>query len=560
MLPTSVDVVVMGSGAGGLTAAITAAKGGRSVLLVEKADVIGGTTAWSGGGVWAPNNHHMASADEPDSPEQAAAYLQAVLGNHYDADMAAAFVRNARTAVRFLEDNSRSVRFLSYPGSDYHPDLPGAARRARTLLPRPFNGRDLGPWLKRLRRPKAEMTIFDGMQIETAEIKDFQSIFRSPAALARCLGLMGRYGLDRLRYGRSTRLIRGTALAAALLEAALEAGVDVRTGETVTALIRRGGRIAAVEFDRPGGRVEVGVRHGVVMATGGFSAHPDLRSTHLPDVERHLQLLPDENAGDGLTLALRAGAVLGSGLGSPAIFTPASRRTRRDGRESVYPHFAFDRCKPGALLVDQSGRRFVNEAESYHTLVKRMHERGVSPAWLIGDHRFLRAYGMGLARPAPAPYRSFVREGYLVQAPTLQALAARIGVDPQGLAQTAEEMNRFAETGVDEAFGKGSNIYTRLLGDAEHAPNPCLGPVRTAPFYALALWPTDVGTSLGLAIGPDGAVQDAEGAAIPGLYAAGLDAHAALRGYYPGAGTQLGQAIAFGYAAGRSLAGQPIAA
>ncbi|WP_409019391.1 FAD-dependent oxidoreductase [Brevundimonas vesicularis] len=558
MLPSSVDVIVVGSGAGGLTAAITAARGGQRVLLVEKADVVGGTTAWSGGGVWIPTNHHMSAAGEPDSPEMAATYIQAMLGNHFDAEMTTAFVRNGRSAIRFLEDNSRSIRFVSYPGSDYHPDLPGAAKKARTLLPKPYDGRQLGPWLKRLRRPKSEMTIFDGMQIEATEIRDFQSMFRSPTSMIKVLGLMSRYGLDRLRYGRATRMIRGTALAAAMLEAALDAGVDIRTDVSVRTLIRRGGRIAAVEFDSPSGPIEVLARKGVVMATGGFSSNPKWREAHLPCPDQHLSLLPVENAGDGLRLGQDVGAVLGGGLGSPAIFTPGSRRRLRDGSESVYPHFAFDRCKPGALLVDASGRRFVNEAQSYHTLIKRMHELGIAPAWLIGDHRFLRRYGMGMARPAPAPYRSFVREGYLVQAPTLADLARRIGVDADALVQTAAEMNLFAETGVDETFGKGSDIYTRVLGDAEHAPNPCLGPVRQAPFYALALWPTDVGTSLGLAIGPDGAVKDGDGAAIPGLFAAGLDAHASLRGYYPGAGTQIGQAIAFGYAAGRTLSGLPL--
>lgn len=558
MLPTSVDVIVIGSGAGGLTAAIAAAKGGRSVLLVEKADVIGGTTAWSGGGVWIPTNHHMDQAGEPDSPEQAAAYIQAVLGNHYDTEMAAAFVRNGAAAIRFLEDNSRSVRFVSYAGSDYHPELPGAATKARTLLPKPFDGRTLGPWLKRLRRPKTEMTVFDGMQIETAEIKLFQNIFRSPVAFAKCMALLSRYGLDRALYGRGTRMIRGTALAAALLETALDAGVDIRTGLQAKTLIKRGGRVSGVTFATAAGPVEIAARSGVVIATGGFSGNADLRSAHIPDADHHLQLLPKENTGDGLALAQQAGAAIGSGAGSPAIYTPGSWRRLKNGETSVYPHFAFDRCKPGALLINASGRRFVNEAESYHTLVKRMHELGVAPAWLIGDHRFLRAYGMGMARAAPSPYKPLIREGYLVEAPTLAALAKKIGVDAAGLVETAAAMNRYAETGVDEEFGKGSSIYTRVLGDADHKPNPCLGPVATAPFYALALWPTDVGTSQGLDIAPNGAVKGADGATIPGLYAAGLDAHASLRGYYPGAGTQIGQAIAFGYAAGRSLADQSI--
>lgn len=554
MFPTSVDVIVIGSGAGGLTAAITAAQGGRSVLVVEKADVIGGTTAWSGGGVWIPTNHLMASASEPDTPEKAATYIQAVLGNHYDAEMAQAFIRHGAEAIQFLEAHSQWVRFVSYAGSDYHPDLPGAAAKARTLLPTPFDGRRLGPWLKQLRRPKAEMTVFGGMQIETTEIKYLQNVFKSPTAFWKSMGLISRYAVDHLRFGRGTRMIRGTALAAALFQTALDYGVQFQTGATVKRLLRRGSRIGAVEFSTPQGSIEVEARRGVVLATGGFSGNAEMRDANIPAPASHLQMLPKENTGDGLALGRQTGAVLGRDGGSNAIFAPASQRALPGGNVSVYPHFAFDRCKPGALLVDARGRRFVNEAESYHTLVKRMHELGVSPAWLIGDHAFLRKYGMGLARAAPYPYKRFVREGYLIQADTLEALAERIGVDPTGLIDSAARMNVYAESGVDADFGKGSNIYTRVLGDAEHKPNPCLGAVRTAPYYALPLWPTDVGSSLGLDIGPDAGVLDTSGEHIPGLYAAGLDAHAALRGFYPGAGTQIGQAVAFGYAAGRSLA------
>lgn len=553
MFPTAVDVIIVGSGAGGLTAAITAAHHGLSVLVLEKAEAIGGTTAWSGGGVWIPTNHLMEAAGEPDSPGQAQTYIQAVLGNHYDGGMARAFVRHAADAVRFLEAETPSVRFVSYAGSDYHPDLPGAARKARTLLPKPFDGRRLGPWLKRLRRPKPEMTVFNGMQIETTEVRDFQNILRSPAAFLRCLGLMARYGKDVVVHGRGTRMIRGTALAAAMLEAALDKGVDVRTGVIVRGLSCRGRQVAGVEVETVSGRITIGARRGVVLATGGISANPEFRPSLIPDATHHLQVLPRENTGDGAAYARDAGAVLGSDVGSNAIFAPASSRRLKSGETSVYPHFGFDRCKPGALIVGPDGRRFVNEGESYHTLVKRMHERGVSPAWLIGDHRFLRAYGMGMARAAPYPYKPFVRESYLIEADTLEALAGKIGVDPEGLVESAANMNRYAASGVDEEFGKGSDIYTRLLGDAEHGPNPSLGPIRTAPFYALALRPTDVGASLGIAINADGQALDASGVPIAGLYAAGLDAHAALRGYYPGAGTQIGQAIAFGYAAGQAL-------
>lgn len=549
------DVIVLGSGAGGLTAAMTAAAKGRSVLLIEKADAIGGTLAWSGGGVWIPTNHHMSEVRETDSADKADVYIKSVLGNRYDSEMADAFVRNGAEAISFVEGLGPWIRFVPYAGSDYHPDLPGAAAKARSMLPAPFDGRQLGPWLQRLRRPKPEMTIFNGLQIETAEMRTFQDVFRSPTAFLKVMRRLAGYGKDLVRYGRGTRLIRGTALAAAFLRTAIDLGVTVRTNTTVSRLTTdTGGRVTGIAIGKGASEVIIEARHGVVLATGGFSGNADMRGTHIPNAADHLQLLPAENTGDGARLAGEIGASLGTGAGANAIYTPASSRVRPDGTRSVYPHFAFDRCKPGALLVGKDGHRFVNEAESYHTLVQKMHERGISPAWLIADRPFLRKYGMGLARPAPHPYRHLIREGYLFEAPTLDELAAKIGIDPQGLNDSARRMNEYAREGRDPDFNKGGDIYTRVLGDPEHKPNPCLGPISEAPFYALPLYPTDVGTSLGLAINPDAAVLNAAGQVIPGLYAAGLDAHAALRGFYLGAGTQIGQAMAFGYAAGRALA------
>ncbi|MEC3911889.1 FAD-dependent oxidoreductase [Sphingobium sp. CR2-8] len=550
------DVIVLGSGAGGLTAAITASAHGRSVLLVEKADVIGGTLAWSGGGVWVPGNHHMADVGESDSPEKARLYLRGHLGNYYDEEAVDAFLSNAAEAFHFLEGVGKWIRFKSYPGSDYHPLLPGAAEMARSMLPVPFDGRVLGAWLAKLRRPKREMTIFGGLQIEAAEIPLFQDVFRSPSAFAHVVRRLAQYGLDLIRHGRSVRLIRGTALAAALLRTALDLRVTIMHGTQVSRLLQdETGRVTGIRMlARPGEDGEIVARCGVVLATGGFSANKMLRQRYLPDPANHLTLLPSANGGDGISLALAAGAVMGAGAAAPAIYAPASRRHLSDGSESVYPHFMFDRCKPGSMIVGPDGQRFVNEAESYHTLVQRMHALKISPAWLIAGHVFLRRYGMGLARPAPNPYRHLIREGYLIRGRSLHELATKIGVDPAGLRESAERMTRYAQAGNDPDFGRGGDIYTRNLGDPAHGPNSSLGAVDVGPFYAVALYPTDVGTSLGLAVRGDGAVLAADGTTIPGLFAAGLDANAALRGFYPGAGTQIGQAMAMGYASGKSLA------
>lgn len=550
------DLVIVGSGAAGMVAAITAACRGLSVLVVEKSPQIGGTTSYSGGAGWLPLNPHMERIGVTDSREDAERYIRALTGDFFDAEMVGAYLDNTAAMVDELEENSSAVRFQPFLAPDYHSEVPGAAASARSLLPLPFDGRKLGSWLFRLRDAKPELTVLGGMQVDPAEAAHLQRSLSSWASLKVTLWLVSRYLVDKMRYGRGTRMIRGLALSARLLRSALDAGVEVWTDSVALRLVGPAGAVNGLIVSRAGREIEIITTRGVVLAAGGFGASREMMAEAIPFPETHISVLVDTNTGDGIKMAQAVGATYGPENATNAIWAPGSSRRRTDGTLATYPHFAFDRCKPGSIMVGNDGQRFANEAQSYHVLVQRMQQTGNVPAWLIGDHHFLRTYGMGMARPWPYPYRHLVREGYLVQAPTLAALAAKIGVPAKALVNSAERMNRFAKSGTDEDFGKGENAYHRSLGDPDHSPNPCLGPISRAPYYALALYSTDAGTTRGLRVDRLARVVDASGQPIAGLYAAGLDMHSPLRGFYPGAGTMIGPAMTFGYIAGRHAASE----
>jgi succinate dehydrogenase/fumarate reductase flavoprotein subunit len=546
---TEVDVIVIGSGVGGLTAAITAGLAGARVLVLEKADCLGGTTAWSGGAAWIPCNPHMHELGIEDTREAARAYLRKVMGADFDQCLVDAFLDHGRTMISELEAKT-SIKFTPLRLPDYHSDFAGAVFEGRALLPAPFDGRLLGATLERMRTAKREFTVLRGMQVDPTEAAHLQNSWRRWSSFRISAGLVFPYILARLRFGRDTRLIRGQALIGRLLQSATDLNVELRTGVTVDSLVVREGRVSGVRV-RGGDSEVITARYAVMVATGGFAANKEMCAKHYPLAQHHIQMLPDANQGEGLTMARAIGAVLGSGNADPAIWMPASHHVYPDGTVGRFPDFSSNRVKPGALMVDGSGKRFVNEAASYHSVVRVMHAQRVSPAWLIADRNFLRKYGLGLVRPFPYPFRHYIKQGYLIEAASVTALARALAVDAAALTETITRFNRFANTGVDADFGKGSDIYARALGDREHRPNPCLGPVQQPPFYATALYPSSCGTALGLRTNEHAQVLNGAGQAIEGLYACGLDMNSVFRGNYPGAGANIGPAMTFAFIAAR---------
>ena len=554
-----IDLLVIGAGAAGMTAALVGAIEGLRTLLCEKTSMVGGTTSTSAGTVWIPGSHQSAKAGIADSIEDAKTYLNAVVGPLGSNAGRAAFLDTGPAVLDYLEAHT-DVRFIPAPAHPDYQDRTGAAFGGRALGAAPFDGRTLGPDFARVRPPRPEFLVLGGMMVGKSDIPPLLAPFGSLAALKHVIGLIGRHALDRLRHNRGTRLIMGNALVARLLYSLRRHGIPVLFETRLEQLILKDGRVAgAVLRDAQGPRI-IRVRKGVVLATGGIAWNEQLRTLLFPEPARRFSLAPEDNTGDGITAALQAGAGLDDDLKSPALWMPSSVMRRPDGTMSVYPHIILDRAKPGLIAVNSAGRRFVNEADSYHDFVAAMlrtHQTVPSiPAFLICDGSFIRDYGLGLVHPGTRDLRRFLGSGYLKRADTLATLAQAIGVDAEGLQDTVTRHNVFAHSGVDEEFGRGASPLNRFNGDADHQPNPCMRPIGPGPFFAVAVWPTDLAGSAGLHTDENARVLDLNQAPIDGLYAAGADAASIFRGTYPGPGTMIGPALVFGWRAAMHAAGK----
>lgn len=547
------DVVVLGSGAAGLTAAVTASLEGLSCIVLEHLDVLGGTSARSSGTVWVPANRHM--ADHVTDLTEARRYVEALTAGRGDPALRETFLLAAPHMEADLSARA-GLAFRPFPQApDYRQDMPGAAQGWRPLEPLPFDGRTLGVDFARLASPLPELMLFGGLMVTRAEAAELLRADRSPSAAALGLRLVGRYLRDRTRWPRGTRLVMGNALVARLIAAARRLGVALRTGVQTTALITDAGRVAGVEIATDNGTARIAARC-VVLAGGGFPASPEWRTREMPAPVPVYTPASPGCVGRTIELGLAAGAVLGPSLGDNGLWFPSSIARRRDGSTAVYPHIVLDRGKPGSLAVNQHGERFVNEAVSYHEFVRGMYRAADAiPAWMICNRAFIQRYGLGMIRPRTPSLRSYVRSGYLVEADSLAQLASQIKVPAAALERTVERFEGFALTGVDEDLGRGGTSYERAGGDPAHAPNPCLGPIGPGPYYAVALHPTPLGTSRGLLTDTRARALDGEGRPIPGLYVCGNDMQSIFAGEYPGAGAQLGPGMTFGWIAARDAAG-----
>lgn len=545
------DVVVIGSGAAGLTTAVVAANEGLKVLVLEKAAHFGGTTALSQGAPWIVANPRQAEMDIEDDVAAGETYLRSVLGNLYDPDKVSAYLTSGAEMVTYMESRTH-VRWKGVPMPDYLPGHDGF-RYGRTMLVEAFDGRVLGEYLPQMRIPLPGFAAFGSMQVDMLEVDRFKQTFKGMGNLLFTAGRVLRYGLDLLRYGRGAYLANGNALVGRLLRSALDAKVELWRNAPAVGLVTTDGAVTGVIVERDGKRETVGARRGAVLASGGFGANAELRAKYIPDADVHISVQPEENVGDGLRLGQDAGGALGEVNPQNGVWAPVSQFRRKDGSVLRYPHFGLDRGKPGSIIVDESGKRFANEAATYQDFVNTMHEHGVKKAFFIGNRDFLRTYGMGFALPAPYPMGDWVRDGYLIEAATLGELAARLGLEPATLEDSVAQFNIHAAKGEDPQFRRGESAYDPSQGDFTHQPNPNLAPVGTGPYYAITLYPGDVSTVLGMATDADARVLDASGNAIRGLYAVGLDQNTVFRGVYPGGGSGIGPGMTFGYRAARHL-------
>jgi succinate dehydrogenase/fumarate reductase flavoprotein subunit len=555
------DVLVIGSGAGGLSTAITARKHGLDVIVIEKESFFGGTTAFSGGVLWIPGNRHANSNHVSDTREAALTYMRNETGAFFDAAAVDAFLDTGPQMLEFFERET-TVRFVPTLYPDYHPNVGGGVDIGRSVVAAPFDARALDKDIARLRPPLKTIT-FIGMMFNSsnADLKHFFNATRSLTSALYVAKRLASHLKDLALYRRGVQVTSGNALAARLAKSALDLGIPIHTNTAARELTVVGQRVTGALVSGPDGEMRIAARRGVVLACGGFSHDVARIAKAYPHVRRggeHVSPVPPGNTGDGVGMAERLGARVAIRYPQPAAWMPVSRVPMRDGSVGVFPHL-LDRYKPGIIGVTRAGRRFTNEANSYHDVGAAMIEACATERetamWLICDHATIRRYGLGFAKPAPVPLGPLLRNGYLCTGRTLAELARNAGLDGAALEATVKRYNADAVRGEDPEFGRGTTSFNRYLADPEQRPNPCVAPIGDGPYYALKVVMGDLGTFDGISTQVTGEVLNEAGAPIPGLYAVGNDRASVMGGNYPGAGITLGPIMTFGYITGRHLAG-----
>lgn len=541
------DVVVIGSGAAGMTAALTAAKQGLSCVVVEKAPTFGGSAARSGAGIWIPNNPVILAAGVPDTPAKAATYLAAVVGPDVSAERRQAFLGQGPAMISFVLANS-PLRFRWMEGySDYYPELPGGLPGGRSIEPAQLDGNILGAELARLNAPYLKVP--SGMVVFSADYKwlALSAVSLKGAAVAtECLARGTRAAL----LGQKP-LTMGQSLAAGLRAGLLAAQVPLWLNTPLTDLYTENGTTAGAVVTKNGTPGLIRARHGVIVGSGGFEHNAAMRAQYQQQpIGTEWTVGAKENTGDGIQAGRRAGAALDlmdDAWWGPAIPLPDE------------PYFCLaERTLPGGLLVNAAGARFVNEAAPYSDVVHTMYERNATdpdiPAWLIVDQNYRNRYLFRDIAPTFTFPDAWYTSGAAHKAWTLDALAAGIGVPAAALRATVNRFNGLARNGTDADFHRGDNAYDHYYTDPAILPNSCLAPLWLAPYYAFKIVPGDLGTKGGLRTDARARVLRPDGSVIPGLYAAG-NASAAVMGHsYAGAGSTIGPAMTFGYIAARDIA------
>lgn len=556
------DLLVIGSGAGGLSAAVTAARLGLKVIVIEKDPQYGGTTAWSGGWMWVPRNPLAVAAGLMEPIDKPLSYLRHELGAQFDEARARAFLDNGPRMVEFFRSKT-ALQFIDGNGiPDFHGRTPDAATGGRSICAAPFDGRRLGEKIKTLKPPLPETTLW-GMGIASgAELRHFLSAMRKPASFWHVTRLVLRHWRDLALHGRGMRLVNGNALVAGLAASAFEAGVEIRVNSPARRLLTQDDKVTGAVVGSPEGDIEIHATHGVVLACGGFP-HDVARKKellpHAPTGQEHWSAASHGNTGDGLRLGEGAGGVVACDLVQATALAPVSLVPRADGSFAHFPHL-IERAKPGLIAVAANGRRFTNEADSYYDFMRDLIQATPKgqpvAAWLVCDHAFIRHYGLGAVKPAPMPLGGMLKNGYLKRGNTLAELAETCGIAASGLQASVQRYNVQAQQGTDTDFAKGGTAYNRIQGDAAAGqPNPCMAPLERSPFYAVKVLPGSLGTFAGLKVNASAQVLDAAGQPIGGLYAGGNDMASMMGGHYPSGGITLGPAMTFGFMAAYHAAG-----
>jgi succinate dehydrogenase/fumarate reductase flavoprotein subunit len=558
------DLLVIGSGAGGLATAVTAAWLGLDVVVVEKCDRLGGTSAWSGGYLWIPRNPLARAAGIEEDFEVPRSYLRHEAGDRYNDALAEAFLVQGPKMVSFFREHT-SVQFIDGNAiPDFHCKTPGSAVSGRAIGTAPFDGRELGEDILKLRAPLDLVAPF-GMGIAAgADLRHFFSFTHSAASFVHVSRRVFRHALDYLVHGRGMHLVNGNALIARLLKSALNLKVRILTSASAQALVFEDGSVRGARVQTKDELLAIRATRGVVLAAGGFPHDVKRKAElfpHAPTGKEHWSAAPETNTGDGLRLGETVGGEIRRDFKQAGGWVPVSLVPRKDGTIGRFPHLV-ERGKPGLIMVRSDGKRFCNEADSYHDVMTALFTktpRGQIPeAWLLCDHKFLRRYGLGRVRPWPFPIRPWVHNGYLKRGRTLDKLAQNCAIDAAALKQTIRVYNDGARIGLDPEFGRGEAPINRATGEPDQKPNPCVAPIENVPFYALKIVPGSLSTFAGLRTDASARVLDAEGRPIIGLYAVGNDMASIMGGEYPAGGFTLGPAMTFGYISAHHASGVPL--
>ncbi len=541
------DVVVVGSGGGSMCAALVVRAQGHSALILEKTDLFGGTTAKSGGVMWIPNSRFASRDGVADSAEQAMTYLDAVVGDHNDTPGAsrerrAAYVAAAPQMAEFLiEQGIKLRRHHDWP--DYSSNLPGASEQGRAIYAELFDASVLGPARLKL-RPN-----FVPVPVKTSEMWDlavFKTTWRGKFAMAKVAlrmmtaKLTGRHWLG-----------SGAALQGRMFHQALLAGVDMRADAGVEELLTDdAGRVTGVVARIDGAARRIGARHGVLVNAGGFAHNQAMRDLYQPGTSAEWTATAPGDTGEMIREMMRIGAAIAQMdemVGNQMALAP--------GAPGGLALVVSELTKPHSMVVDQSGERYLNEAQSYMSFCQTMLARHRSvpavPSWLIFDSQYMAKYLVAGTLPGSKKPQAWFTSGWLKRADTIAALAQQCGIDPATLEASAQRFNRFARSGVDEDFQRGNRAYDRFLGDRAHAPSPSMGVIEQAPFYAYQFYPGDVGTYGGVITDVHARVLREDGTVIPGLYATGTSTASVFGRAYPGAGSSVGPSFVWGYVAAR---------
>ncbi|MGW6726263.1 3-oxosteroid 1-dehydrogenase [Nocardia sp. NPDC055029] len=541
------DVVVVGSGAAGMTAALAAAHNGLSVVLLEKAAHYGGSTARSGGGVWIPGNKALKASGRPDDREDARTYLHSIIGDVVPAEKIDTYLDRGAEAFDFVLDHT-PLKMKWVPGySDYYPEAPGGLGQGRSCEPTPFNGKVLGAELANLEPPYAKAPL--NVVVMQADFVRLNLIKRHPKGLMRALRVGARTYLA--KFTGKHLLGMGQAIIAAMRKGLLDAGVPVLLNTPLTDLVVTDGRITGVKATVDGESVTFTARYGVVLGSGGFEHNADMRAKYQRQpITTEWTTGAAANTGDGIVAGMAVGATVGfmeDAWWGPTIF--------KGGK----PWFALaERNLPGTIMVNDRGERFGNESAPYveavHTMYGGEYGQGAGPgenipAWLVFDQRYRNRYIFAGLQPGQRFPSRWLENDNIVKADTIEELANKIGVPAENLTATVERFNGFAAAGKDEDFGRGNSHYDRYYGDPTVKPNPCLAELSQGPYYAAKMVPGDLGTKGGLVTDTAGRVLREDDSVIDGLYAAGNSSAPVMGHTYAGPGATIGPAITFAYLA-----------